>query len=176
MEKLSEVIRQVGRAEADLLLIAGDLFHRQPLKRELKEVNYLFSTIPDTKVILMAGTMIISKRIPFYQRFPWNPNVIVVGKRMRKSLPGGSGYLYLWAELLQPGDPGTVYDLIRPVRTEGCTNILLAHEETNTIFPSTGKLLKQQGLTMWLGAYPQTWKGSGAQGRICRGAGATGQK
>ena len=26
--------------KVDLLLIAGDLFHRQPLMRELKEVNY----------------------------------------------------------------------------------------------------------------------------------------
>ena len=43
--------RLIGKAreeETDLLLIAGDLFHRQPLLRELKEVNYLFSTLPHT--------------------------------------------------------------------------------------------------------------------------------
>lgn len=28
--------------QTDLLLIAGDLFHRQPLLRELKELDYLF--------------------------------------------------------------------------------------------------------------------------------------
>ena len=39
----------------DLLLIAGDLFHRQPLLRELKEVNYLFSTLSHTQVVLIAG-------------------------------------------------------------------------------------------------------------------------
>lgn len=43
------------RESVDLLFIAGDLFHRQPLLRELKEVNNLFSTIPDTRVYLMAG-------------------------------------------------------------------------------------------------------------------------
>ena len=43
-ESFQKVIRQVGRIRADLLLIAGDLFHRQPLRKELKEVNYLFST------------------------------------------------------------------------------------------------------------------------------------
>ena len=30
--------------------------------RELKEVNYLFSTIPDTRVYLMAGIMIYKQR------------------------------------------------------------------------------------------------------------------
>ena len=39
------LIEKVRMEKADLLLIAGDLFHRQPLVRELKEVNYLFSTI-----------------------------------------------------------------------------------------------------------------------------------
>ena len=41
--------------QADCLLISGDLFHRQPLMRDLKEVNYLFTTIPNVKVILIAG-------------------------------------------------------------------------------------------------------------------------
>ena len=36
----------------DLLFISGDLFHRQPLMRELKEANYLFSTIPGCRVYL----------------------------------------------------------------------------------------------------------------------------
>ena len=39
------VLEEARRQQADLLLIAGDLFHRQPLMRELKEVNYLFSTL-----------------------------------------------------------------------------------------------------------------------------------
>ena len=51
-KKLVELVR---RERPKLLLIAGDLFHRQPLGRELKEVNYLFSTIPDTQVVLIAG-------------------------------------------------------------------------------------------------------------------------
>ena len=49
------VIAGIREDPVDLLFISGDLFHRQPLMRELKEVNYLFSTIPDTRVYLMAG-------------------------------------------------------------------------------------------------------------------------
>ncbi len=52
-----------------------DLFHRQPLMKELKEVNYLFSTIPDTKVVLIAGNHDYLKRESCYRRFSWAENV-----------------------------------------------------------------------------------------------------
>lgn len=35
-----KVIDICEEKQIDLLLIAGDLFHRQPLSRELKEINY----------------------------------------------------------------------------------------------------------------------------------------
>ena len=53
------VLEEARRQQADLLLIAGDLFHRQPLKRELKEVAAGFAAIPDTEIVL---TMIICIR------------------------------------------------------------------------------------------------------------------
>lgn len=71
--RLIEVVRS---ERVDLLLIAGDFFHRQPLVRELKEVNYLFSTIPDTQVVLMAGNHDYLQLDSYYARFPWNDNVI----------------------------------------------------------------------------------------------------
>ena len=52
----------------DLLLIAGDLFHRQPLLRELKEVDYLFSRLSHTKVVLIAGNHDYIRRIPIIGR------------------------------------------------------------------------------------------------------------
>ena len=39
----------------DLLLIAGDLFHRPPAMWELREVADLFCQIPNTKVVMIAG-------------------------------------------------------------------------------------------------------------------------
>ena len=48
-DSFAEVVRQAKLQDADFLFIAGDLFHRQPLLRDLKEVNYLFSTIPGVK-------------------------------------------------------------------------------------------------------------------------------
>ena len=64
------LIERVRLEKADLLLVSGDLFHRQPLVRELKEVNYLFSTIPDTTVVLMAGNHDYIKKGSYYPEFP----------------------------------------------------------------------------------------------------------
>lgn len=54
-DAFSDVIDQCETEEADLLLIAGDLFHGQPLLREVKEVDYLFRKLTKTKVVLIAG-------------------------------------------------------------------------------------------------------------------------
>lgn len=61
--------------KVDLLLIAGDLFHRQPLLRELKEVNYLFSQLNTTKVVMIAGNHDYMKWNSYYRSFKWNQNV-----------------------------------------------------------------------------------------------------
>ena len=53
-ETFERVIRVCEDEQADLLLIAGDLFHGQPLVRELREVDYLFSELTHTKVVLIA--------------------------------------------------------------------------------------------------------------------------
>ena len=74
-ETFRRVIASVRRDPVDLLFIAGDLFHRQPLLKELKEVNYLFSTIPETRVFLMAGNHDHIERDSFYKGFDWEPNV-----------------------------------------------------------------------------------------------------
>lgn len=62
----------------DLLLIAGDLFHRQPLLRELREVNYLFSKLTHTKVVLIAGNHDYLKNDSFYRRFQWCNQVTMI--------------------------------------------------------------------------------------------------
>ena len=49
-ETFRRVIAGIRENPVDLLFIAGDLFHRQPLPYELKEVNDLFSGIPETRV------------------------------------------------------------------------------------------------------------------------------
>lgn len=59
----------------DLLLIAGDLFHRQPLLRELKEVDYLFSRLTHTKIVLIAGNHDYLKENSHYRKYKWGSQV-----------------------------------------------------------------------------------------------------
>lgn len=69
------IIEEARDRRVDLLLISGDLFHRQPLARDLKEVNYLFSTIPGTRVVIIAGNHDRIRRSSALLSFTWCPNV-----------------------------------------------------------------------------------------------------
>ena len=72
LERVLEICEQ---ERTDLLLIAGDLFHRQPLLRELKEVNYLFSELTHTQVVLIAGNHDHIRKDSHYRTFQWAENV-----------------------------------------------------------------------------------------------------
>ena len=74
-DTFKKIVSQAGKIQADCLLISGDLFHRQPLMRDLKEVNYLFTTIPNVKVILIAGNHDRIRENSALLSFSWSPNV-----------------------------------------------------------------------------------------------------
>ena len=75
------LIREIKINPVDLLIISGDLFHRQPLLRELKEVDYLFSTIPETTVVLCEGNHDAIKKGSFYKDFKWSNNVLFLADK-----------------------------------------------------------------------------------------------
>lgn len=121
------LIQKVGEEKADLLLIAGDLFHRQPLKSELKEVNYLFSRIPHTQVVLMAGNHDYMKKDSYYRNFAWSENVtFFVSQKLEKVyLKKIRTYVYGFSyESREIRD--ACYDMCVPGEEPGF-HILLAH-------------------------------------------------
>lgn len=69
------IVDQAASRQADCLFISGDLFHRQPLMRDLKEVNYLFSTIPSVRVVIIAGNHDRIRENSSLLSFSWSPNV-----------------------------------------------------------------------------------------------------
>lgn len=75
---LARVTEICNEEKAEVLLIAGDLFHRQPLLRELKEVNSLFERLIDTQVVLTAGNHDYLKRDSYYRTFEWAQNVHMI--------------------------------------------------------------------------------------------------
>lgn len=74
-DTFQEVIKQAKDRDADFLFISGDLFHRQPLARDLKELNYLFSTIPAVRVVIIAGNHDRIRPNSAVLSFQWCPNV-----------------------------------------------------------------------------------------------------
>ena len=74
-ESLEKIIELCNDKEIDLLLIAGDLFHRQPLLRELREVNDLFAGLIKTQVVLCAGNHDYLKKNSYYLTFAWEKHV-----------------------------------------------------------------------------------------------------
>ena len=54
-ETFREIIELCEREQIDSLLLAGDLFHGQPLLREVKEVDHLFRSLTHTRVVMIAG-------------------------------------------------------------------------------------------------------------------------
>ena len=69
------IIENAKEMDVDCLFISGDLFRRQPLMKDLKEVNYLFSTAPSVKIIIIAGNHDRIRDNSALLSFTWSPNV-----------------------------------------------------------------------------------------------------
>ena len=80
------IIEAVRAERADLLLIAGDLFHHQPLVRELKEVNFLFASVPETKIVIIAGNHDRIRESSAVLTFPWAENVFWITEEKLSSV------------------------------------------------------------------------------------------
>lgn len=108
-QALVQVITKAEEEQADLLLIAGDLFHRQPLLRELKEVNYQFSRLSHTQVVLIAGNHDFISPNSYYRTFQWESNVHFLKER-DTGISGVSNVKNqsIWSELLEERDSGDI--------------------------------------------------------------------
>ena len=131
-ESFRSVVAKADREEVDLLLIAGDLFHRQPLMRELKEVNYLFSTLKKTKVVFIIGNHDYLKVDSYYLDFPWSENVTCLRGKECESVVFEDldtevyGLSYHTREIKEPK-----YNDLQPEKKAGFS-ILLGRSEEHT--------------------------------------------
>lgn len=144
-DTFARVISLCEQEQTDLLLIAGDLFHRQPLMKELKEVNYLFSRLSHTQVVLIAGNHDYIRRDSFYRNFVWAENVhplfgedpeMVLLPEFQTAV---YGFSYYSREIREAR-----YDAVRAERAARY-EILLAHGGDETHIPIQREALRHSG-------------------------------
>lgn len=134
-ESFQNVIETAAREKIDLLLIAGDLFHGQPLLRQLREVAALFAGIPETQVVIIAGNHDHLKKGSNYLKVSWPDNVTGLwenqcqGCYLEKINTCVYGFSYSNREIGEP-----IYNQVFPGGREnlfeeypGARHILLAH-------------------------------------------------
>ena len=77
-DSFRDIITICNQKKTDLLLIAGDLFHRQPLLRELKEMNSILEVLEQTEVVMIAGNHDHIRKNSYYRTFTWAPHVHMI--------------------------------------------------------------------------------------------------
>lgn len=126
-DSFAEVTEIAKEEKIEFLFIAGDLFQRQPLQKELKELNYFFGRIPKTKVVFIAGNHDYVHPNSYYRTFQWSDNVTFLGEEQiqkaefKKDNVCVYGLSYWHRELSEP-----LYDNL-PLLDKEKINILLLH-------------------------------------------------
>ncbi len=130
------IVQTAREREVDLLLISGDLFHRQPLQKDLKEINYLFSTIPSVHVVLIAGNHDRIRSNSALLSFNWAPNVTYLMSGEMESVYFKDcnvevhGFSYHSAEIRESLPPGLLETAF-----DGRIHILMLHGGDTTHLP-----------------------------------------
>lgn len=145
IESFLSIIDICNEEEIDLLLIAGDLFHKQPLLRELKEVNYHFGKLNKTQVVMIIGNHDFVGPRSNYKDFEWNQNVHVLIEEDIDSIYFEDintevyGFSYHCREISEPR-----LHKVRPTCEERI-NILLGHGGTPNSVPFDKRILESLG-------------------------------
>lgn len=142
---LNNIITVCNDNRVDLLLIAGDLFHRQPLLRELKEVNYLFSKLETAQVVIMAGNHDYLGARSNYQGFEWVDRVHMFYQETIETIKlpelktEVTGFSYHTRDITEP-----IYDTLK-AKQNGNIQILLAHGGDEKDVPMNKRKLMEAG-------------------------------
>lgn len=141
----SKLMDLCNEQKVDLLLIAGDVFHKSPPLSELIEVNYCFQKLHNTKVVLIAGNHDHIGRLSHYKEFIWAENVYPLFDSEMDSVYIEElnaeiyGFSYHQREINEPR-----YDHILPLCKDRM-NILLAHGGNDKNIPMNYNKILQNG-------------------------------
>lgn len=144
-ETFRDSIADADRQKADLVLIAGDLFHRTPDVDQLREVNYLLGSYPQICFALIAGNHDCCTPGSTWESFEFAPNVAFIGSGETECIRFVSlgcevyGFSYDRSQITEPR-----YDRLHPEEND-FFHILLAHGGDRDHIPINPKKLAQSG-------------------------------
>ena len=142
---LPKVIELCNETDADLLLIPGDLFDRQPLRKDLREAAYNFSRLKKAQVVIIAGNHDFLSEDSPYASFDLGKHVHLIKTANLSSVwfpelnTEVHGLSYYSHVIRQP-----LYDRLRAPR-DGRLHILLAHGGDAEHIPVSYSRLAESG-------------------------------
>ena len=146
-ETFQRVIDHANKQQADLLLIAGDLFDQPPTQQELREVDYLLSRLNHTRTVLIAGNHDHLEPHDAFSQYKWNSEVYLLDGKQRDHISFEDlettiyGFSYWKNQITKP-----LYDHMKPDEREGSDfSILLAHGGDESHIPIQREALKWSG-------------------------------
>mgnify|MGYP005761286437 FL=1 len=132
---------------ADLLLLSGDIFHRQPAPAELKEAEALFSNIPQTPIVMISGNHDPVRPGSALAEYAWPSHVSFLSSRELSSVSFPDlktvvhGFSYHTREIREP-----LYDSLT-APGDGNFHILLAHGGDASHIPIDREKLARSGFS-----------------------------
>ncbi len=146
---LENIIHAANTQNAGLVLICGDLFHRQPLMKELKEVNHIFASAKPVQVVITAGNHDYMIPGSSYYNFNWSDNVHFLRSKTMDTieLPELNtvihGFSYYTGELTGSDADSILSNLSCPC--DGKKHILMLHGGDANHLPFDYNTLKRIG-------------------------------
>ncbi len=144
-ETFRSTIEDAAAMRADLVLIAGDLFHSTPDEQQLREVNYLLGSYPQLCFALIAGNHDYMIPGSSWEDFDFAPNIALLGaggtECIRFPSIGCEVYGFSYD---RPQIQEAKYDHLHPEENE-FFHILLAHGGDRDHIPVSSGALEQSG-------------------------------
>ena len=130
-EAVRRIVSDCNRDDIDLLLISGDLFHKQPLVRELRSLGDLFESLKKTRVVFITGSYDYLSPRSRYRDFKWSENVHMLDgtEQSEVYLYGLETTVYGFSCYTNEINAGSYHD-VHPKDSPGL-HILLAHGNDN---------------------------------------------
>lgn len=149
----AEVFAIARQMKVDMVLIAGDLFHRQPLWKELTEINYIFAQVPKIRIVITAGSHDFLAVSSNYRRFPFEKNVTFLTGNEVESVyfPELNTEVY-GMSYWHREETAAILDEVVPKRADA-VNIMLAHGGEARHLPFQPKKILENGFDYLAGGH-----------------------